>query len=228
MTHRPSAESHTLASRLFLNYTKDVKALEPNPPAPLRSAFSLIELLLVIAIIAVLSTMFFSFSSPNHQRVAQKSCEANLQKIFIAMDIYARDNAEKFPAVTNALTSEEPMQLLVPKYSADTSIFTCPGSKDSPLSPGEPLAKHKISYAYYMGQSRGLTQSALMSDAQVNTNSKTAGEQIFSTTGKAPGNNHSKFGGNVLFGDGRVEMTPARLAFSLVVTQGVVLLNPKP
>jgi prepilin-type N-terminal cleavage/methylation domain-containing protein/prepilin-type processing-associated H-X9-DG protein len=209
-----------------LHYTNIVKALDPNSSASQNPAFSLIELLLVIAIIAVLSTLFFSFNSPSHQRIAQKSCESNLQKIFIAMDIYARDDAEKFPAVSNAVTSEEPMQLLVPKYSADTSIFICPGSKDAPLLSGEPLTKHKISYAYYMGQSRGVAQSALMSDAQVNTNSKAVGEQIFSTTGKAPGNNHSKFGGNVLFGDGHVEMTPARLAFSLVVTQGVILLNP--
>ena len=31
-----------------------------------------------------------------------------------------------------------------------------------------------------------------------------------------------------LFGDGHADLTPPQLAFSLVTTQGVMLLNPKP
>ena len=65
-----------------------------------------------------------------------------------------------------------------------------------------------------------------MSDSQVDTQSKAAGQLVFSSTGKPPGNNHDKSGGNVLFSDGRVERTPPNAAFSLVLTQGVVLLNP--
>jgi prepilin-type processing-associated H-X9-DG protein len=138
------------------------------------------------------------------------------------------ENFSRFPATTNAPTSEHPLETLVPRYSADTSIFLCPGSKDKPFPSGEPLSQHKISYAYYMGLHSGGDPGALMSDAQVNTNSKSSGDQIFSTTGKPSGNNHHKFGGNVLFSDGHVEMTKPTLEFSLVVTQGVVLLNPKP
>jgi prepilin-type processing-associated H-X9-DG protein len=67
-----------------------------------------------------------------------------------------------------------------------------------------------------------------MSDQQVNTLPKRAGDPVFSADGKPPGNNHSSYGGNFLFGDGHAELSPPRLAFSLVTTQGVVLLNPKP
>ena len=190
--------------------------------------FSLLELLIVAALLIVISTLYFGFGSPSHQRTAQKSCHANLQKIFLALEIYANDHAGKFPALTNATSSQPPLELLVPRYTADTAIFICPGSKDSPLVPGEPLTRHKISYAYYMGRSAGDAPAALMSDVQVNTNAKTAGEQIFSTNGSLPGNNHHKFGGNILFADGQVELSPPRLAFSLTLTQGVVLLNPKP
>jgi prepilin-type processing-associated H-X9-DG protein len=79
-----------------------------------------------------------------------------------------------------------------------------------------------------MGRRASDTADALMSDEQVDTLAKAAGQPAFSTTGKGPGNNHAKSGGNFLFVDGRVERSPAMTPFSLVLTQGVVLLNPKP
>ena len=90
------------------------------------------------------------------------------------------------------------------------------------------FANRKISYAYYLGRRLGEAQSPLMSDWQINTQPKRAGDFVFSITGKPPGNNHHKYGGNFLFCDGHAEMTPPQLSFSLVTTQGVVLLNPKP
>ena len=72
------------------------------------------------------------------------------------------------------------------------------------------------------------SSEVLMTDRQVDTQPKAKGAAIFSTTGKAPGNNHHKYGGNYLLGDGHVEMSLALAPLSLVWTQGVVLLNPKP
>jgi predicted RecB family nuclease len=67
-----------------------------------------------------------------------------------------------------------------------------------------------------------------MSDRQINTLPKSAGDIAFSINGKPPGNNHHKYGGNVLFSDGHMEMTPPKISFSLAVPPGVVLLNPRP
>ena len=71
-------------------------------------------------------------------------------------------------------------------------------------------------------------QEVLMSDRQVDTLPKTAGQFVFSGTGQPPGNNHGQAGGNFLFCDGHAQPGPARAAFSLGLTQGIVLLNPKP
>ena len=199
------------------------------PDLLIASGFGLIELLVVVALILVLTTLYWGgFRSANYQQRKIGACQQNLQKIHIALQIYANDSHGKFPALDGAQTAEEPLALLVPRYAVDNSIFICPGSKDSPLNAGESLRKQKISYAYYMGWRLTEAHVVLMSDQQVNTQPKADGQVVFSETGSPPGNNHSKYGGNFLFSDGSTESSPARVPYSLTVTQGVVLLNPKP
>ena len=200
-----------------------------SKPVSDRSGFSLIEMLIVLALLLVMMSMYYGFGSESHQRRQQRLCAGNLQKINIALQIFANDHDGNLPSKPDAKTSEEPLDELVPQYTSDTEIFICPGSKDSAIPQGQSFGNHRISYAYYMG--RRLTDgatTALMSDRQVDANSKAVGQVAFSTTGKPPGNNHSKYGGNILFCDGHTEVTPPKTVFSLVYTQGVVLLNPKP
>ena len=197
-------------------------------PDPDRSGFTLIEMLITLALLIVLVTLMWSRSSGNYQRTQKQRCQDNLQKCFVALQIFANDHAGKLPDVSGAKTSEEPLSLLVPRYTIDTTIFICPGSKDAALPSGETFAKRKISYAYYMGSHLTNASAALMSDRQMDAQSKTPGQLIFSMTGKPPGGNHHKFGGNILFADGHVESSPARSTFLLALTNGVVLLNPKP
>ena len=144
------------------------------------------------------------------------------------MGIYAQDNRGRYPVTTNALTAEDALAPLVPHYSSDTGIFTCPASGDSPLPAGKAFRDWKISYAYYMGRHSADADKVLLSDAQVDTRSKGEGDTAFSSTGKPPGNNHGKGGGNLLMGDGSVVSSAGNAPFSLNLTQSVVLLNPKP
>ena len=221
-----------IASPAVLRYTGSMKPIRrrafPTANEVRTGGFSLIEMLITLAIILVLFTMMYGFGSRSHQMTQKKKCQANLQKIYVALQIYANDSAGKFPVVTNALTSEEALDGLVPRYTADTAIFVCPGSKDSPLPAGESLRKGRISYAYYMGRTASESQSALLSDKQVDTQAKEAGQQVFSANGKAPGNNHHKYGGTFLFCDGDMKSSPAMTPIALPLGTNVVLLNPKP
>lgn len=194
-----------------------------------REAFSLIELLIVLALIFILYTTLYSPSSRAYQRQQRELCARNLRNVYTALRIYAGDHQDRLPHVTNALTSEAPLSLLIPRYTTGAGFFICPGSNDKSLPDATPFADRKISYAYYMG--RWLAESAgqpLMSDEQINTRPKAAGELVFSADGKKPGNNHNKYGGNFLFCDGSIQASPAKSDFNLSTTAPVVLLNPKP
>ena len=194
----------------------------------LCAGFSLIELLVTFAILAILMSMLYGFGSARRQKTQKQLCADNLQKIFLAAQIYANDFHGQFPAATNALSSEEPLGRLVPKYSTDRSIFICPGGRDPQIPEGEPLRSQKISYAYFMGRRVDSPQNFLCADRLVDTRPKRAGDFVFSPDGKSPGNNHHKFGGNFLLGDGSVTASPARLELPAIETNGIILLNPKP
>ena len=199
----------------------------PHRCVPHRlAAFSLLELLVVVAIIVILMTMYWGSNSPSRQKKALVECGNNLQKIYIALEVFANEHELKFPEKTGARVSAEPLNSLVPRYTSDTSVFVCPASKDRLLRAGDPLEKQTISYAYYMGWHSKEAGDPLMSDRQVDTQSKAPGQLVFSATGKAPGNNHGKEGGNFLFCDGHVQASPPNAAFSLSPTQSIVLLNP--
>ena len=219
----PKAESNRFQIELRV---PNRLALGLRMSRPFR-AFSLIELLITVLIIMVLTTMYWGGNSASRQKARLGTCQKNLQKIFIAMQLYANEQSAKFPAKTGAKLSAEPLDRLVPHYTSDTAAFICPGSKDSQLPGGESIAKSKISYAYYMGRTANEGASeALLSDRQVDTQSKSQNQALFSSDGKPPGNNHRQYGGNVLFCDGHADHSDPRSSFSLVVTQGIVLLNP--
>jgi prepilin-type N-terminal cleavage/methylation domain-containing protein/prepilin-type processing-associated H-X9-DG protein len=194
-----------------------------------RAGFSLVELLIVMFIIVVLYTLYLSGGSRGFQTRQLKNCEQNLDIIYVALKTWANDNSNSFPTLANAQTSEPPLSQLIPRYTTGTEYFICPGSKDSKLSDAKPFAGSKISYAFYMGHSAndGADQP-LLSDRQVNTSPKTAGQPLFSPDGKKPGNNHDKYGGNVAFCDGNVQSSPPVAVFNLTNAPGVVLLNPRP
>jgi prepilin-type N-terminal cleavage/methylation domain-containing protein/prepilin-type processing-associated H-X9-DG protein len=202
----------------------DSSGVQPDTAA--RGAFSLIELLCVAAILAILTTLYWGSGSGDRQRAQKVACQKNLLNLSVALQIYASEHAEQFPVVNGARNSEEALAVLVPRYTSDTASFMCPGSQESPPPPGESIRTHKISYAYYMGRALTNSSQVLLSDAQVDSQAKTTGQQVFSSTGKPPGSNHGKSGGNFLFTDGHAEMSPAYAPFPLNLGSREVLLNP--
>ncbi|MGC3956788.1 MAG: prepilin-type N-terminal cleavage/methylation domain-containing protein [Verrucomicrobiota bacterium] len=209
-----------------------MKPAAPNSfcpaPALTHNGFSLVEMLVTLALMLILFTMMYGFGSKRNQLNQKQRCQGNLQKAYIGLQIFANEHEGRFPAPTNAASAEDALELLVPQYCADTGIFICPGSKDRALPPGESLRHGRISYSYYLGRQSGETDAALLTDKQVDALAKRAGEPLFSAAGQKPGNNHHKYGGNLMFTDGSIKQSPAAAAFDLPLGTNVVLLNPKP
>lgn len=193
------------------------------------SAFALVELVVVLALMLVLYVMLYAPGTRTRQTRLKAVCAANLRQVYVGLQTYAGDWRGALPVVTNAATSEIPLSQLIPRYTTGSQFFICPGSGDKALPDATPFANRRISYAYYMGRSLADAPAApVLSDEQVNTAAKRAGDWVFSPSGKPPGNNHRQYGGNVLFGGGAVRGSPAQAAFDLPMSPPVVLLNPRP
>lgn len=206
---------------------RESRQLRDRPAA--IAAFSLIELLVVVAILVVLTTLYWGYGNGKSRRDRNlESCQRNLEKIYLAMEIYAHDNKDRYPVVTNAQTAEDALATLVPRYTSDTETFLCPASGDTPPAAGKSGRDWKTSYAYYMGRHATDVDTVLMSDKQVDALSKGKGDTVFSETGKPPGDNHGKDGGNFMMCQGAVVSSRDDAPFPLRFAPPVVLLNPKP
>lgn len=62
-----------------------------------RRGFTIIELLVVMAIIAILAAMLFPVFSSAREKARQTACSSNLHQIGVAFGMYLQDNNEKMP-----------------------------------------------------------------------------------------------------------------------------------
>ena len=190
--------------------------------------FSLVELLVVMAIVLVLYAAIYGPSSASGQAKRRAQCVRQLQQMHQMLTLFAGEHDGAFPAARGS-TSEGALSQLVPLYTTDTSVFICPGSGHAALPGAQPFVDRRISYAYCAGLRRDADPAALLvADALADTRPKLVGDTLFSTTGAAPGHNHRTAGGNILFVDGHVETPGAIAPRALPLPPGATLLNPKP
>lgn len=104
---------------------------------PSKWAFTLIELLIVIAIIAILAAILFPVFAAAREKARQAQCASNLKQIGIAFAQYAQDYDETYPITfdfTNNTVAklstwdvEINAYLKVPVgYGAMSTVFSCP------------------------------------------------------------------------------------------------------
>src|ERR1043165_8810139 len=99
---------------------------QPNRPACRIAAFTLVEMLITLALILIVFVMMYGFGSRSHQQQQKLVCQKNLATIHVALEIFANEHDGAFPMRAEAATSEAVLALLVPKYTAATSPFICP------------------------------------------------------------------------------------------------------
>jgi prepilin-type N-terminal cleavage/methylation domain-containing protein/prepilin-type processing-associated H-X9-DG protein len=94
-------------------------------------AFTLLELLVVIAIIALLAALAFPVIGGVKARAQQAACASNLRQIGAAMILYCQDHEGRFPASTHSgPASESWIYTLLPYLAQVEEVRLSPGDPD--------------------------------------------------------------------------------------------------
>ena len=121
------------------------------------SAFTLIEMLVVIAIIAILIAMLYPAVSGMQERGKITQDMNNLRQIGLATQMYLNDNDGAY-----FLPTDNWMQKLHPKYLASWKIFLSPFDKGR--APSEVDADAPVSYGFNANAQDATTTTSLLAD----------------------------------------------------------------
>jgi len=116
-----------------------------------RSGFTFIELICVLAIIAILAAILFPVFAQAREKARQASCASNLQQLVIAMHLYAEDHSGGFPPSDDNF-------MPVFNYVKNNAIFRCPSD---PTPPPGPMDKKEPAAASWEVAPTGMPQGMI-------------------------------------------------------------------
>ncbi len=97
-----------------------------------RSGFTLIELFVVIAIIAILAALLFPVFGQARERARQAACLSNVKQIGLSLSLYVQDFDEKMPAdvsvppINGGSAGSMPYDRQVWPYLKNDQVYACP------------------------------------------------------------------------------------------------------
>src|SRR5438876_12224926 len=106
-----------------------------------RTGFTLIDLLVVIAIIAILDPILIPVFAQVREKARQANCLSNMKQLGTAQMMYTQDYDETFPKGYHRLPdgTDYPWYLEVAPYTRNVSIFRCPSDR-KPMMIGQALS----------------------------------------------------------------------------------------
>ncbi|AHF90124.1 hypothetical protein OPIT5_07700 [Opitutaceae bacterium TAV5] len=117
-------------------------------PRMLRSAFTLVELLTVIAIIGILAALIIPVTGTIRQRARSAQCVSNLRQVGIGLTAYAGENKGRFPPRYSSSPATPSWRFILGPYlgihtmgsaprPGSDGVLLCPDHTYNPLPGGD-------------------------------------------------------------------------------------------
>jgi len=174
-----------------------------NNPKPI-AAFTLVELLVVFAIIASLVSLLMPTITTVRQKANTLACVSNMRQIGISAQLYINDHGSRTPIIepwpaqpvySPSDGAQTILQALGP-YGVTTAVLKCP----SDLAGPNYFAKEGSSYQWFP-MANGQNTQAIKQVWMDNQSQTLSMSRLFLAFDYSPVHNG---GSNVLFGDGHV------------------------
>ena len=101
-----------------------------------RTAFTLIEILVVLAIIGILSAILFPVFSSARESARIATCSSNLKQIYVGTQLYMNDSNGTYPY--RFLGASCDWADMVYPYVKSTAVFECPNAEQGEFKLGCP------------------------------------------------------------------------------------------
>lgn len=176
-------------------------------------AFTLIELLTVIAIIALLAGLLLPSISRAKEKGRQTACAGNLRQIGQAIAIYASESSQAVPYATNVFDRSNSSLAALSNYLGSSyQLFRCPSDGRRPptsISNFWAFARTTNACSYSHGRTLTWAIAPEMIVTADRVGTSTNGFELLSPTNGTQGATWAKSNhpdaGNVLMTDGRVQ-----------------------
>ena len=181
-------------------------------------AFTLVELLVVVAVIGTLAALYLPATNRAQMKARQLQCLMNLHQAGLAFQMFAQDHDTRYPMgvpVREGGSKEYAIQgqafrhfQVMSNLLQQPRILLCPADKlRHPAASWSSLQNENLSSFVGLDAHPGRGDHLLAGDRNVTNQTVVSGTILFMTTNDIAGwtrNLHDRRG-NVLFADGRVE-----------------------
>jgi prepilin-type processing-associated H-X9-DG protein len=185
-------------------------------------AFTLIDLLVVIAVLMILSILVYPGGAADKRKAMRISCVNNLKQISLAFRIYAGDNRNRFPmniSTNNQIRVDENMTVLEFFNRATNEcrpfVFHCPADRQrNNAKDFTNFKSENISYFVGLDSDTSSPNSMLAGDRNITNGVAPKNNLLYLTTNQTVGftDEIHKRQGNIALADGSVQqVSSARL-----------------